>query len=113
EYLVTKCRENKELGPTHPQTLKSMSILAEVLMVIGNWDKAETLQREVADVEKKNFLFRTTLVDILRVKGQWKAAQELGVEVLLEEISKFSSEDEGDEPDEPGHTLLDFSLSIY
>ncbi|KAF2996248.1 hypothetical protein E8E13_003831 [Curvularia kusanoi] len=99
-YLVEKCEMNPELKSDHPQTLKSKSILAEVLLATGKWSEAELIQREVLSQEKDNFLFRTSLADIFRVKGDWDAARGMAIKVLCMEILRFSSDDVGDDDPE-------------
>lgn len=96
-YLVQRCEKHPELKSNHPQTLKSKAILAEVLLAMGNWTRAEDIQSEVVHIEKDNFLFQTMLADILRVRGDWNLARVLAADVLFSEIEKFSGDEEGDD----------------
>lgn len=103
-YLLAKCEANKELGHAHPQTLKSKTILAEVLLAVGAWREAEEYQREVVKDEKATYLQRLTLANILREVGKWDEARDLATNILLEQLHKFSSDEEKDSYSEHDQT---------
>lgn len=99
-YLVNRCESSEVLGRTHPQTLKSKAMLADVLLAIGDWNQAKEIQSEVILAEKENFFFRTAMANICRTRGEWDPAHRQAIEVLLDELRMFGSEDEWTKKDD-------------
>jgi tetratricopeptide (TPR) repeat protein len=103
-YLVRKCEDSRELGRAHPQTLKSKTILAQVLLAVGTLKEAEECQREVVKDEKTTYFQQVTLANILRESGKWDEARDLAIRMMLEQLHKFSRDEEEDshtEHDQP------------
>ncbi|KAJ4372384.1 hypothetical protein N0V83_004158 [Neocucurbitaria cava] len=116
-YLLRKCDENRELGPGHPQTLRSKTMLAEVLLALGKWKEAELCQREVVAEKGVTYFHRITLANILREQGKWDEALDLAIRVLIEQLNRFRSDQEVDhqqEPDQPkelsGEEITNYEL---
>jgi tetratricopeptide (TPR) repeat protein len=83
-------KRKKLLGADHPNTLRSMTNLADTYHSQGKWNEAEQLEVQVMDVRKKllgadhpdTLTSMANLAVAYQDQGKWNNAEQLGVQVM-------------------------------